>query len=290
MSWALVADSSCNLRAYQPVSPDAVFRIAPLKISVAGREFVDDEHLDAGSMNKAMELADAASSSSCPSVGEWAEHFRCAQNVIAITISSQLSGSYEAALMARNLVMEEYMLEHGGVIGGKNIHVLDSRAAGGKLELMVELLDRYIAAHEPSFDEAVAYLERLERRSTVLFSLCSYGNLVKGGRMPKLAGAVATKLSIRMLGMASEVGTIKVVGSTRSEKRMVQRVCDAMAEHGFHGGLVYIDHVENSEGAAKLAKAIRGRWQGSTVRIQECGGLCSYYAEAAGLIVGFEWA
>ena len=289
MSWAIIADSSCNLRGFEPAAADCIYRCAPLKINVAGEEYVDDETLDVAALNQRVADASEATSSSCPSAGEWAELLRSADNVIAISISSNLSGSYEAALMARNIVMDEYAREHDGVIEGKQIYVLDSHAAGGKLEIIVRLLDRYLSNNAPSFDEAVAYASSLAEKSQVLFSLSSYENLVKNGRMPKLAGTIASKLNIRMLGTASAQGTIKIVGPTRGEKKMYRKVIDAMRDDGYRGGMVYIDHVENETGAQALATAIRATWPDAEVEIIPCGGLCSYYAEQSGLIIGYEW-
>lgn len=290
MSWAIITDSSCNLRSWTPIAPDTTFTSVPLTIHVGGEEFVDDENLDVADLNRRVAEESEATSSSCPSVGAWAEEFRRADNVIAITISANLSGSFEAATTARNLVMDEYTREHAGIISGKNIFIMNSKATGGKMELMVELLDAYIAEKNPTFDQAVSYLKHVSECSTVLFSLSSYDNLIKNGRMPKLAGAVASKLNIRMLGTASSEGTIKIVGPTRGEAKMIKKTVDSMATDGYSGGLVYIDHVDNEKTATKLQDAILARWPHATVRIIPCGGLCSYYAEESGLIVGFEWA
>ena len=289
MSWAIIADSSCNLREYVPTAPDTLFRSAPLKINVGGREFADDAALDVSALNRLVAEEQEATSSSCPSAGEWAELFRLADNVLAVSISSNLSGSYEAAQMARNIVMDEYARVHDGVIEGKNIFVLDSKAAGGKLEVIVKLLDRYLTESSPSFDEAVAFMCSLERSSQVLYSLSSYENLVKNGRMPRLAGTIASKLSIRVLGTASSQGTIKIVGPTRGEKKTYRKIVEAMAADGFSGGCVCIDHVDNEAGATSLAAAIRERWPEADIDIMPCGGLCSYYAEESGLIIGYEW-
>ena len=86
MSWAILADSSCNLREYRPKAVDAVYRVAPLKINIAGREYVDDASLDVAELNRLILEEDTSSSSSCPSVGEWAELFRSADNIIAIDL------------------------------------------------------------------------------------------------------------------------------------------------------------------------------------------------------------
>ena len=130
MSWAIIADSSCNLRDYTPQAPDTIYAYAPLKINVGGTEYADDANLDVAELNRRVAEEKSASSSACPSAGEWAELFRSAENVIAITISANLSGSFEAASMARDLVQEE---------GGHHIHLVNSRAAGGKLEMIVIL-------------------------------------------------------------------------------------------------------------------------------------------------------
>lgn len=290
MTWAIVADSSCNLRTLSGPADGIEYRSVPLTIHVGGVDYVDDEQLDVHALNERIAAEAEASSSSCPSAGAWAEAFRQADNIIAICISSNLSGSCEAANMARNIVLDEYAREHEGVIAGKNIHVLNSRAAGGKLELIVELLRRYLNSNDPSFDQAVAYIENVEDRSQVLFSLSSYENLMKNGRMPRLAGTIASKLNIRVLGTASNEGTIKIVGPARGEKKMAKKIIGAMEADGYSGGMVYIDHVENEPAAEQLKASILERWPEAEVYILPCGALCSYYAEREGLIIGYTWA
>lgn len=290
MSWAIVADSSCNLRSIEASDESANYATVPLVIHVGGVDYVDDESLDVHELNRIITEEPEASSSSCPSAGVWAEQFRKYDNVIAITISANLSGSYEAATMARNIVLDEYAREHEGVISGKNIHLVDSRAAGGKLEVLVTSLSRYLSKHEPTFDEAVAFIDNIEKKSQVLFSLSSYENLTKNGRMPRLAGTLASRLNIRVLGTASQDGTIKIVGPARGEKKMAKKIIASMEADGFSGGLVYIDHVENEPAALQLKQTILERWPESEIHILPCGALCSYYAENQGLIIGYTWA
>lgn len=281
MSWAIIADSSCNLRDYTPQAPDTLYAYAPLKINVGGTEYADDANLDVAELNRRVAEEKSASSSACPSAGEWAELFRSAENVVAITISANLSGSFEAASMARDLVQEE---------GGHRIHLVNSRAAGGKLEMLVILLDRYLTVHpDATFEEACAYIDGIEQNSSVLFSLSSYENLTKSGRMPKMAGILANKLSIRVLGCASEEGTIKIVAPTRGQKKMIAKVIQSMESDGYKGGLVCMDHVDNEAGCQEIAAAISAKWPEAEIMIMPCGGLCSYYAESKGIIIGYDW-
>lgn len=290
MTWAIIADSSCNLRDYTPVTPNCTYAFAPLTLHVGGEEYPDDSDLDVSKLNERVHSEATASSSACPSAGEWADLFRLADNVIVVTLSSNLSGSYDSAQMGRNLVMDEYAREHGGQVIGKNIYILDSRAAGAKLEVMVRLIDRYLTTHpDTTFDEVVSYAKKLESNSQVQFSLRSFDNLVKNGRMPKLVGALASGLSIRMLGTASEQGTIKVIAPTRGDKKTMKKILEVMRSDGYRGGLAYIDHVDNVEGAEELGRAIASEWPQAEVEILPCRGLCSYYAEESGLIIGYEW-
>lgn len=288
MSWCIAVDSSCNLRGYKSNSPHTIFRLAPLKVHVGHHEFVDDESLDVSALNRAILDESSASSSSCPSIGEWADIFRTADNIIAITISSSLSGSFESAQMARNMVLDEYARDHAGVIAGKNIHIVNSRAAGGKLEVLVRMLDAYLM-EDHAFDEVVSYVTKAEASSQVLYSLSRYENLTKSGRMPRGVGAVASKLNIRILGTASHEGTIKVVGPTRGEKKTIKKIVETMQADGYHGGRVYIDHVDNAGTASGISDAIHDIWPMASVEVLPCGGLCSYYAEQSGIIVGYEW-
>lgn len=283
MSFAIVADSSCNLKGWKPAAPDTEFISVPLSIHAGAYDFVDDNALDINEMLKCVEGEKGGSSTSCPSVGSWADAFRAADNVIAITISSKLSGSYDSALTARDLVLSD------DAVSSRRIRVLDSRAAGGKLEVIVTLLDRYLIDNPDDFTGAVSFVEDLEKHSMVLYSLSSYDNLVKSGRMPRVAGQVASMLSIRILGTASDEGTIQVVGPTRGEKKTYRKICDTMASDGYAGGLVYIDHVLNEDCARDLAKAIVNTWPNADVHVLPCRGLCSHYAEPSGLIIGYEW-
>lgn len=282
MRWALVSDSSCNLRGYTPTAPDTIYRFAPLKIRVGEHEYIDDETLDTHQLNMAVAAETSASSSSCPNVGEWAELLTLADNTICMPISDGLSGSYEAASTAREMVLEKDP--------GRKIHLINSRAAGGKMDLLMTLFDRYLTNNpSASFEEVCEYCDDLEAHSQILFMLSNYENLSKAGRMPKMAGLIANKLNIRILGTASPEGTIKIVGPTRGEKKMYAKIVDTMASDGFEGGEVFIDHVENLAGAQALGVKIDERWPGSKITIMPCGGLDSYYAEMNGLIIGYGW-
>lgn len=194
-------------------------------------------------------------------MGEWAELFKLADKTICMPISEGVSGSYNAAATARDMVLAEEP--------NRQIHLVNSRAAGGKMDLIFLLFDRYLASNpDVSFEDACAYFDSLEQNSKILFSLCNYENLAKAGRIPKAAGVIANKLNIRILGTASEAGKIELVGHTRGEKKMLNKIIDTMEAEGFTGGEVVIDHVENEAGAKHLPAEL---WSaGQAPRLSSC--------------------
>ena len=132
MAWMIVSDSSCEIRELENPAPGVQFALVPFKIRVGEREYVDLATLNTQQMLQAMTDYNGASTTACPSPEEWAEYFLQADNVFALTISSNLSGSYNAAQLAA----EEYRQEHEGA----RVFVLDSLSAGPECRLLAERL------------------------------------------------------------------------------------------------------------------------------------------------------
>ena len=125
MAWMIVSDSSCEIRELAHPAPGVQFALVPFKIRVGEREYVDLATLNTQQMLQAMTDYNGASTTACPSPEEWAEYFLQADNVFALTISSNLSGSYNAAMAAREMVLEEHP--------EKKIFVLDTLSCSGAL-------------------------------------------------------------------------------------------------------------------------------------------------------------
>ena len=125
MAWMIVSDSSCEIRELENPAPGVQFALVPFKIRVGEREYVDLATLNTQQMLQAMTDYNGASTTACPSPEEWAEYFLQADNVFALTISSNLSGSYNAAMAAREMVLEEHP--------EKKIFVLDTLSCSGAL-------------------------------------------------------------------------------------------------------------------------------------------------------------
>ena len=202
-----------------------------------------------------------------------------ADEVYAITITGTLSGSYNAAQLAA----EEYQQENPG----KRVFVLDSLSTGPEQRLLAEHL-RDLLAEGKEFDEICEEMLRYHKHTHLLFSLESLANLARNGRVKPAVAAVARMLGIRVIGQASEAGELDVLCKTRGEHGALERIVLELKEHGYTNGRLHISHCGNPAAAERLKHMVKAVFDGAKVDISECGGLCSYYAELGGLLVGYE--
>lgn len=279
MTWNIVTDSSCDLFPSRERDCGVQIATVPFVISVGERDFIDDEALDTGAMLDAMEAERGASHTSCPTPQEWARLFEQADCTIAITLSARLSGSMNSAVIARDIVRERHP--------EKKIALLDSRSAGPELVLCVREVKRLIRCGL-NFREVVFRAKKYLQETQVLFALSSFDNLIKSGRMDPLTGILSKTFGIWGIGSGSEEGNIILEGRARGARRAVEALAARMRANGFRGSRAVISHCHNPALAQLLKAQILRGWPAAEVMILPTRGLCSYYAERGGLLVGYE--
>lgn len=277
MTYKIVADSSSDVLALDSVP----FASVPLTIRAGDMVFVDDENCDVAAMTQYMLSYKGKSSTACPSTQDWTDAFGDAERIFCVTLTSGLSGSYNSARVAA----EEYMDAHPE----RRVHVVDTLSAGPKLRLVVEKLQELILAGLP-FEEIVEQIEAYHKRSFLVFSLQSLHNFAANGRVNKLVAAAVGTLGIRVVGKASDTGTLEPISKVRGDRKTLQELVRIMKELGWKGGRVRIAHNENPAMADAMRDALKAIYDKLDVTIELCRGLCSYYAERGGLLVGFEGA
>ncbi len=273
--YRIVADSSANL--YTSDSFD--FAYVPLTIHCAGREFADTEKTDIGEMNQFLKEAKSPSSTSCPNISDWLDAFGDAEEIYAVAITSGLSGSYAAAVNAA----EQYREAHPE----RKVAVIDSLSAGPELCLLIEKI-RQCKEQGLAFEETARTVQEYQAKTHLLFSLCSLSNFARNGRVSMAKAKIAGVLGIRVLGKASDEGTLQPLSNVRGEHKSLQALFSLMLEHGYRGGRTIIAHCKNSAAAEALRQMICEKFEAVKITLQTTGALCSYYAEDGGLLVGFE--
>ena len=277
MKWKIISDSSCDLMKKDVACDEVDFTTIPFILNIGNEEYIDNENLDVDKMISAMESCATACSSACPSPASWLDEYDDAENAIAITISSNLSGSHNSAVVAKEMVTDQ----------NKKVAILDSRSTGPELVICIEELVKLIKSGL-SFDEVVEKANETLTQTRTVFALCSFDNLVKNGRMSRLTGFVARKLGMWGIGIATEQGTISVTGKSRGPEKAISLIIGDMTERGFTGERVVISHCKNEPFAEKLKGAILEKWQNAEISFHETRGLDSFYAERGGIIIAYK--
>ena len=255
------------------------FASAPLTIVTDEREYVDNAALDVAGMAADLLKYNGKSSTACPGVGEWLTAFGDAEEVFCVTITGNLSGSYNAAAIAAR----EYEEAHPG----RRVFVLDSLSTGPEMRLLLERLRDDVAA-EMGFEAICDDVSAYSAQTGLLFVLESMKNLANNGRVSRLAATAAGLLGIRAVGKASDVGTLEMLDKCRGAKKALAAVVAHMQALGYVGGAVRISHVGNETAAAALRDAVAALYPAADIQVYPARGLCSFYAEKGGLLVGFE--
>lgn len=271
----IVADSSANVLALEQTA----FAAAPLKVITDVREFVDDAALDVDAMVSWFDSYKGKSKTSCPNPADWLEAFGDADEVYCVTITSGLSGSYNAACIAKQMYESENE--------GKRVCVIDSLSAGPELVLIIEKLEEYIG-QGMSFGDICREIEAYKQRTGLTFMLESLKNFAANGRVSPAVAKIAGVLGIRIVGKASDQGTLEPTNKCRGVEKSLASILSHLKSNGLATGKVRIAHCMNEAAAQKLKEMIRAQMAQVNVQIHRCKGLCSYYAEKGGLLVGFE--
>lgn len=275
MNFKLVTDSSSNLFSMEGVS----FSSVPLKIITDQKEFVDDPQLNLEEMLSCLASYKGRSGTSCPNIQEWLDAFGDADGVFALTITSSLSGCYNAAVQAK----EHYEAEHPG----RRVCCLDSLSAGPELVVIAEKLRELIRAGK-AFDEIEAEIRSYMKKTRLIFTLESLNNMAQNGRVSPLIAKACGLLGIRIVGQASSEGTLQPLHKSRGTAKALKIMLSEMKKNGYQGGKVRIVHCQNEAAAQEFRKLILGEFPEGDVTVGPMTALCSFYAEAGGLMIGYE--
>ena len=274
MRYIIVSDSSSNVFSIT----GAEYITVPMKI-IAEKEYVDTPDLDLQGMVSDLQKFKGKSGSSCANVQEWLDAFGDADGVFCVTISKNLSGSYNSAKQAVETFLEENP--------GKKAHVFDSLAAGPQQAMLVDKLAQLVAeGHD--FDTIVEKALDYHNHTHITFRLESLTNLARNGRVNPAVAKIVGALGIRVIGDVKG-GLITPVHKIRGDKKTIPMLVEMMKERGFYdGAILRIAHCFGEEPARMLRDAVLAEFPNTRFTLEPTTALCSFYAEAGGLMIGFE--
>lgn len=277
MSYKVIVDSCGELT--EEMKASGLFETASLSMEVDGVRIVDDETFDQADFLKRVAASSECPKSSCPSPEEYMESYHCdAERVYAVTLSAELSGSYNSAELGRKLYEEEY--------GKKDIYVFNSRSASIG-ETLIGLKIRECEEAGMSFTEVVNTVEKYIEAQHTYFVLETLDTLKKNGRLTGIKALVASALNIKPVMGAKPEGIICQLGQARGMKRALLKMTDHIIEEleNSEEKILAISHCNCRERALEVQQTLLSKAKFKASFIIDTAGISTMYANDGGIIV-----
>ena len=277
----ILVDSCCDTGAglFEGTKLD----VAPLVITIDGVSYVDDGSVDIPSYLDAMRHSPNPARSACPSPQLYAEKIAAdADDCFVVTLSSKLSGSYNAAMVGKQLAAET---------APQRVHIFDSESASAG-ETYLALMLRDLIAAGKSFEEIVDAVEEKIRSLHTLFVLDSLDNLVKNGRVSRAIGLIAGVLSIRLVMSDDGTGGIKQLSKARGIRGALSQMVDVVKKHtdGLAAGSqrLVLSYCNCLDRAKDVQRMIRERCPAiGEIVLTPTSALSSMYAYDGGIVIAY---
>ena len=280
MKYKIIADSSCDLN--EEIKDKLKVSLVPFKIDVDDKKYVDDENLDTMELIDAMKKSPNPVRTSCPSPGDFAEQYKstAADNIFVVTISSNLSGTYNSAVLAKNIIKDTEP--------NKFIHVFDSKSASVG-ETLVAMKIHELIEEKVSHLEIIEKVEKYIKEMKTYFILESLDNLIKSGRLSKTKGLLANVLNLKPILGSDGDGNIKLFENVRGTKKAFRLLVELIGETGekLEEKILAISHANALEKAEELKNEIQKRYKFKDIILVKQAGLSTAYADEGGIIIVF---
>jgi DegV family protein with EDD domain len=273
----IIADSSLD-RTKEMKEQENVETI-PFHIELDGKEWVDTEDINMNVFMKAMKRAERFKTA-CGSPHSFYEAFEAPGDIFGITITSKLSGSYNAAMLAKQLYEEDHP-------GKKKIHIFDSLSASPGLTL-IYLKIRELREKGRSFEEIRSEVEKFIADMKTMFISVSLDNLRKAGRLSNIKAFLAKRLHVVPI-MGARNGYIEVFSTARGSEKAFKKMIKLMSEmrRNFGEHIIAISHSDNEKQALILKRKIEEKLHAKKVYVFSMGALNTLYADKGGIIIAF---
>lgn len=273
----IIVDSCCEV---PQLFKDRVYK-APLSVDIDNVTYIDDDDLNMSKYLNALKNM-RSFQTACPSPQDYLNLYEGEEDIIVITLSANLSGSYQSASLARDMYFDKHS-------ENKVIHIIDSKSASaGETAILIKVIE--LCDSNLDIDTIITKAEHFRDEHKILFVLQSLTNLAKGGRVSPLVAKAADVLGIRCIMGRDDNGKIelkqKIVGEKRCMRELAKQISSAamnMAEK-----TLCISHCESKERVDKFLKDLAEHIDlkhFKNIFINHTGGLSSIYADFGGIII-----
>lgn len=275
----IVVDSGCDLPRELRARQDVPLEVAPLTLQLGDKIYTDDDGLDVSAFVDEMDKCPDTPKTAAPSPMQFLDMFKGEESVFAVTLSSKLSGSYNSAMTAKQIYVEE--------IGKKFIHVFDSLSASvGEMLVAMKIMEFMKA--KKSNAEIIDDVNNFIKNMKTYFILEKYDTLVKSGRLNPYVAKIADLMNFKPICHGVD-GFPALRDKARGNSKTFARLIAAMQKDGgdFENRVLGIAHVKALEKATALRDAVLKTIKFKDVIIVDASGLVATYAGREGLVIAF---
>ena len=276
MSYKIAIDSCGEL--LDEWKNDERIESIPLTLTVGGENIIDDATFDQKDFLKKVADCPECPKSACPSPERYMKAYECeAEHIYAVTLSAELSGSYNSAILGKNLLLEEQP--------EKKVHVFNSKSASGGQSLIAM---KIIECEEKglSFGEVVSEVEKYIEEMSTFFVLENLETLRKNGRLSRVKALVASALKIKPVMTSTPEGTIEQLAQARGMNKALVKMADSIVEYVGHDQdrILAISHCNCPQRAEMMKEELSKRLHLKDIIVVDTAGVSSMYANDGGII------
>ena len=277
MSYKIIIDSCGEL--LDEWKKDEHFESVALTLNVGGESIIDDETFDQADFLKKVAASPECPKSACPSPERYMKAFDCdADHIYAVTLSAELSGSYNSAVLGRNLLEEEKP--------GRKIHIFNSKSASiGQTLIGMKIQECEEAGY--SFEKVIETVDEYIAGQHTFFVLDNLETLRKNGRLSKVKALVASALKIKPVMGSTDEGNICQLDQARGINKALVKMAGQIAEktQNSEEKVLAISHCNCHERAILLKNALQEKMPFKNIVVLDTAGVSSMYAHDGGVIV-----
>ena len=277
MSYKIVIDSCGEL--LEQWKQDERFASVPLTLTVGSENIIDDETFNQADFLQKVAACPECPKSACPSPESYRKAFDCeAEHIYCVTLSSELSGSYNSAVLGASLLHEEKK--------GVQIHVFNSCSASIGQTLIAMKIAQCEDAGLP-FEDVVSVVNKYIEEQHTFFVLENLETLRKNGRLSRVKALVATALKIKPIMGSTPEGTICQLDQARGMNKALVKMVDKIVEvtENSENKILAISHCNSPKKANMLKEAIQEKMKLADIVVLDTAGVSRMYANDRVIIV-----
>ena len=276
VKFKIIGDSCCDFTKHD--IDKGYFINVPLTLTVGNVDVIDDENFKQNTFLKMMADCEACLKSSCPSPEAYIDKFHGADDIYIVTLSSKLSGSFNSALIARQIYLEDNP--------NTNIHVFDSKTAAAGEHLICEKIEECALAGM-EFKDVVSTVDEYIKNMRTIFVLDNLDVMRKNGRISKVKSFAANMLNIKPVLYAVD-GEINQLDQARGMNKALNKLLWHIEKEGYDKTRkVIISQCDSRERCLNVKKILIDKFDFKNVEILDGRGVTTMYGNKGGVIVSF---